>query len=141
MKPPHQRSQAIFAETSARTDATKRLEYPGRALLPLVYSELRRLAQWQMTREVPRQTLQVNAPVHDAWLRLVGNGNDQWEGRRHFFAAAAEAMRRILIENVRRKNRLKRGGQLQRLDLEAVGLPSPMGMAVSMDAKHAIAHR
>jgi len=95
-------------------------------LLPLVYDELRRLAQWQMSREAPGQTLQATALVHEAWLRLVGNGESSWQSRRHFFAAAAEAMRRILVENARRKRRLKRGGQLERVELGEVELPSPM---------------
>ncbi|HTL55126.1 MAG TPA: sigma-70 family RNA polymerase sigma factor [Candidatus Limnocylindrales bacterium] len=93
------------------------------ALLPLVYDELRRLAAWHLANERPGQTLQATALVHEAYLRLVG---PQWQGQRHFFAAAAEAMRRILIENARRKNRLKRGGHLQRVELETVDIPCPM---------------
>jgi RNA polymerase sigma factor (TIGR02999 family) len=95
-------------------------------LLPLVYDELRRLAAWHLANEQPGQTLQATALVHEAYLRLVGKDDPQWNGRRHFFGAAAEAMRRILVENARRKSRLKRGGQLERVDLEAVDLPSPM---------------
>src|SRR5262245_13467100 len=80
-------------------------------LLPLVYEELRRLARHHLAHEAPGQTLQPTALVHEAYLRLVGQGRgSQWEGRGHFFAAAAEAMRCILVENARRKNRLKRGG-------------------------------
>jgi len=79
-----------------------------------------------MSREAPGQTLQATALVHEAWLRLVGNGNEHWEGRRHFFAAAAEAMRRILVEAARRKQRLRHGGGLERMELDAVDLPAPM---------------
>ncbi len=84
-------------------------------LLPLVYDELRRLAAAQMACEKPGQTLDATALVHEAYLRLVGD--QQFENRRHFFAAASEAMRRILVENARRKSSLKRGGDRQRLDL------------------------
>jgi len=85
-------------------------------LLPLVYDELRRLAAAQMAHEKPGQTLDATALVHEAYLRLVGD--QQFENRRHFFAAAAEAMRRILVENARRKRSLKRGGAGRRLDLD-----------------------
>ena len=86
-------------------------------LLPLVYEELRKLAAHKMANEAPGQTLQPTALVHEAWLRLTGNENQEWNGRGHFFAAAAEAMRRILVENARRKQRLKHGGAMQRIDL------------------------
>src|ERR1043166_177960 len=89
-------------------------------LLPLVYAELRRLAAAQLAREKPGQTLEATALVHEAYLRLVGD--QQFANRRHFFAAAAEAMRRILVENARRKHRLKRGGDRQRVDLDEVEL-------------------
>jgi RNA polymerase sigma factor (TIGR02999 family) len=95
-------------------------------LLPLVYDELRRLAAWHLANERPGQTLQATALVHEAYLRLVGKEDPRWQGQRHFFGAAAEAMRRILVEKARRKNRLKRGGHLERVDLEDVDLPSPM---------------
>jgi len=95
-------------------------------LLPVVYDELRRLAAWHLSREEPGHTLQATALVHEAYLRLIGKDDPHWNGRRHFFAAAAEAMRRILVENARRKRRLKRGGQLERVDLETVELPSPI---------------
>src|SRR6266567_265519 len=92
-------------------------------LLPLVYQELRRLAAHKMAGEVPGHTLQPTALVHEAFLRLVGSGQgQQWDGRGHFFAAAAEAMRRILVESARRKKRLKHGGQLERVDADAVEL-------------------
>ena len=83
-------------------------------LLPLVYDELRKLAARRLAQEKPGQTLQATALVHDAYLRLVGKEDPGWDGRGHFFAAAAEAMRRILVENARRKGRLKRGGDLAR---------------------------
>ncbi|MEM9657269.1 MAG: sigma-70 family RNA polymerase sigma factor [Planctomycetota bacterium] len=88
-------------------------------LLPLVYEELRRLAANRMLQENSDHTLQPTALVHEAFLRLVGEDAKQWDGRRHFFAAAAQAMRRILVDNARSKRRLKRGGDLQRLHLQA----------------------
>jgi RNA polymerase sigma factor (TIGR02999 family) len=91
-------------------------------LLPLVYNELRRLAAARMAQEAAGQTLQATALVHEAWLRLVSDGERSWQNRAHFFGAAAEAMRRILIENARRKSRLKRGGQLVRVDISAIDL-------------------
>jgi RNA polymerase sigma factor (TIGR02999 family) len=93
-------------------------------LLPLVYGELRKLAAAKMANEAPNQTLQPTALVHEAWLRLAGNENQKWDGRAHFFAAAAEAMRRILIDNARRKNAAKHGGGLQPVDLEEIQLAS-----------------
>jgi RNA polymerase sigma factor (TIGR02999 family) len=90
-------------------------------LLPLVYDELRRLAAAQMAREKPGQTLDATALVHEAYLRLVGGGQDHaWEGRGHFFAAAAEAMRRILIEQARHKRRKRHGGGRRRVALPDV---------------------
>ena len=87
-------------------------------LLPLVYEELRRLAASRMQQERSGHTLQPTALVHEAFLRLVGDDSREWDGRGHFFAAAAEAMRRILIENARRKGRIKRGGDLKRQELD-----------------------
>jgi RNA polymerase sigma factor (TIGR02999 family) len=87
-------------------------------LLPLVYDELRKLAAARMAQENANQTLQPTALVHEAWLRLTGGGQPAFDGSGHFFAAAAEAMRRILIENARRKGRLKRGGEWERVGLE-----------------------
>jgi len=88
-------------------------------LLPLVYDELRKLATEKLAQENPGQTLQPTALVHEAYLRLVDVKNaQQWNGREHFFRAAAEAMRRILVDNARRKGSLKRGGDLHRLDLD-----------------------
>jgi RNA polymerase sigma factor (TIGR02999 family) len=89
-------------------------------LLPLIYEELRRLAAQKMANEAAGHTLQPTALVHEAWLRLVGDQNQKWDGRGHFFAAAAEAMRRILIEKARRKNALKRGGHFERVNLDDV---------------------
>ena len=100
-------------------------------LLPLVYDELRKLAALRLAQEKPGQTLQATALVHEAYLRLVASGDassprDQhWNSRGHFFAAAAEAMRRILIGNARRKGAQKRGGQARRLDLDAIELTDP----------------
>src|ERR1700722_7254232 len=91
-------------------------------LIPLVYNELRRLAAVQMAAESPGQTLQPTALVHEAWVRLVEAKTQTWENRAHFFAAAAEAMRRILIERARRKSRLKHGGGNQRVDVEDLEL-------------------
>jgi RNA polymerase sigma factor (TIGR02999 family) len=92
-------------------------------LLPLVYDELRRLAAQRLSHERPGQTLQATALVHEAYLRLVdGQKAQHWNSRGHFFGAAAEAMRRILVNRARDKNRLKRGGQLQRVNLEKIEL-------------------
>jgi len=87
-------------------------------LLPILYEELRLLAAQKLARESPGQTLQPTALVHEAYLRLLGDQGQTWQSRGHFFAAAAEAMRRILIENARRKHRLKRGGDRERGDLQ-----------------------
>lgn len=91
-------------------------------LLPLVYDELRKLAASHLNRESAGQTLQATALVHEAWLRLAGNdpAAQKWENRRHFFAAAAESMRRILVENARRKRRLKHGGEFVRQEFDEV---------------------
>jgi RNA polymerase sigma factor (TIGR02999 family) len=90
------------------------------ALLPLVYEELRKLAAARMAQESAGQTLQATALVHEAWLRLVGEGDRTWQNRAQFFAAAAEAMRRILIDRARRKHALKRGAGAERIDLDRV---------------------
>ena len=111
------------------SDVTQILQAVGRGearatedLLPLVYEELRRLAAARMAQEAAGQTLQATALVHEAWLRLVAGGQQMWENRGHFFGAAAEAMRRILIENARRKSRLKRGGDQVRVELTELDL-------------------
>jgi RNA polymerase sigma factor (TIGR02999 family) len=96
-------------------------------LLPLVYEELRRLAAHRMASEAAGHTLQPTALVHEAWLRLAGNdAKAPFANRAHFFAAAAEAMRRILVDRAREKQALKRGGHLERVSLDGVELPSPM---------------
>src|SRR5438132_10611676 len=87
-------------------------------LLPLVYAELRRLAAHKMASENPGQTLQPTALVHEAWLKLGGEQNRQWRNRNHFFAAAAEAMRRILTDNAKRKLRVRQGGGQHRVNLD-----------------------
>jgi RNA polymerase sigma factor (TIGR02999 family) len=95
-------------------------------LLPLVYGELRRLAKQRLAREKPGQTLQATALVHEAYLRLVGDaGSRGWDSRGHFFAAAAEAMRRILVDNARRKRAEKRGGQLERHAVDDIDIAAP----------------
>jgi RNA polymerase sigma factor (TIGR02999 family) len=104
-------------------------------LLPLVYEELRRLAAAKMSQEPPGQTLQATALVHEAYIRLVGSENQNWSGRTHFFAAAAEAMRRILIDNARRKQRLKHGGGQQKIDIHDAELTieAPSGDLIALD--------
>jgi RNA polymerase sigma factor (TIGR02999 family) len=91
-------------------------------LLPLVYEELHKLAAARMANEPPGQTLQTTALVHEAWLRLSGSAQVEWNGRAHFFGAAAEAMRRILVDRARKKARQRHGGGLQRVDLQHVTL-------------------
>ena len=91
-------------------------------LLPLVYDELRKLAAHQMSQQPPGQTLQATALVHEAYLRLIGREPVPWNSRGHFFSAAAEAMRRILIERARKKSARKHGGGLQRVDLDEVDI-------------------
>src|SRR5262245_14662413 len=116
------------------SDVTQMLEaiqrgdrWAANELMPLVYEELRRLAAHKMANEQPGHTLQATALVHEAYLRLVGSGHSQeWDGRAHFFAAAAEAMRRILVETARRKSRLKHGGQLERVDVDVIDVPLPL---------------
>jgi len=96
-------------------------------LLPVVYEELRRIAAHKMAGEAPGHTLQATALVHEAWLRLVGSNEQSWQNRAHFFGAAAEAMRRILVDHARRKQSLKRGAgiELQELDESALVLTAP----------------
>lgn len=107
-------------------------------LLPLVYDELRKLAAARMAHESPGQTLQATALVHEAYLRLVSRGDETrpWDGRGHFFAAAAEAMRRILVDNARQKQQLKHGGDLNRVELTDVDLaaPNPREDLLALDA-------
>ncbi|MHC1765676.1 MAG: sigma-70 family RNA polymerase sigma factor [Verrucomicrobiia bacterium] len=96
----------------------------GDELLSAVYDQLRRLAAFKMASEMPGQTLQPTALVHEAWIKLVANENARWENRAHFFGAAAEAMRRILIDNARRKHALRHGGGQHRVDIQDVDLAS-----------------
>lgn len=106
-------------------------------LLPLVYQELRKLAAARLTSEKPGQTIQATALVHEAWLRLVrSDGDVQWHGRGHFFAAAARAMQRILVENARRKRRLKHGGDRERdtVELLDIEVPEPREDLIALDA-------
>ena len=91
-------------------------------LLPLVYNDLRNLAAARMAQELAGQTLQATALVHEAWLRMIGAGDRGWQNRAHFFGAAAEAMRRILVDNARHKSRLKRGGGQIKLDIDDLDL-------------------
>jgi RNA polymerase sigma factor (TIGR02999 family) len=115
--PPPDLTQALAAASSGDPQAAENL-------LPLVYEELRRIAAQQLAHERPGQTLQATALVHEAYLRIVSPGGEQnWANRRHFFAAAAEAMRRILVENARRKGRLRHGGDLARVNLEESEIP------------------
>jgi len=96
------------------------------ALMPLVYDALRRLAASRLAREKPGQTLQATALVHEAWLRLADSPAQTWESKAHFFGAAAEAMRRILIENARRKKAVSHGGGLAQTTLDTTGIAAPM---------------
>ena len=103
-------------------------------LLPLVYDELRKLAATRMAQEKPGQTLQATALVHEAYIRLLNGETEQhWNSRGHFFAAAAEAMRRILIESARGKNRLRHGGGRRRVELDDAPGPSPQDDLVALD--------
>ena len=93
-------------------------------LLAVVYDELRKLAAYKLAHEAPGQTLQATALVHEAWLRVVGDGNPHFEGRAHFFGAVAEAMRRILIDNARRKKTIRHGGRHERVDIAEIEISS-----------------
>lgn len=104
----------------------KVLSHEAAELLPLVYEELRRLAAQRMAREAASQTLQPTALVHEAWLRLAGNEGARFENRTHFFGAAAEAMRRILIERARRRLAAKRGGGIAPLNANEIEIPAPV---------------
>lgn len=104
-------------------------------LLPLVYEELRLLAAQKLSQEPPGHTLQATALVHEAYIRLVGSEAQTWNSRTHFFSAAAEAMRRILIDNARRKQRIKRGGRRQKVDLDKaeVAIEGPSTDLIALD--------
>jgi RNA polymerase sigma factor (TIGR02999 family) len=123
-------TEMLHAAEAGDPDAADRL-------LPLVYAELRKLAAYHLTHEQPGQTLQPTALVHEAYLRLVGNRDDvAWNGRKHFFGAAAIAIRRILIENARRKQTLKRGCDQQPIPLEGdvpLSLPEPREDLLALD--------
>ena len=109
-------------------------------LLPLVYEGLRRLAALKMASQPAGHTLQPTALVHEAWLRLAGSEQSEWQNSRHFIAAAAEAMRQILIDAARKKHRLKRGGDWQRVDLEAIHLALETDPAGLLAVDEALAH-
>jgi RNA polymerase sigma factor (TIGR02999 family) len=110
-------------------------KHAAEALLPLVYDELRRLARARMAAEQPGQTIQPTALVHEAYLRLVGDGESEWNSRGHFFGAAALAMRRILVERARRRQRIRHGGEHQRLDIDsdALALQEPREDVLALD--------
>src|SRR5882762_183900 len=126
---PHQERKVVRSNMSEATILLNAVEQgdPQAAdkLLALVYEELRRLATSKMAREAPGQTLQPTELVHEAWLRLVGTKNPKFENRAHFFSAAAEAMRRILIDRARRKLTQRHGGGFERVDLEGQDLGAP----------------
>jgi len=107
-------------------------------LLPLVYSELRKLAAHKMAQQPPGQTLQATALVHEAWLKLVGSGKAHWESRRHFFSAAAEAMRHILIDRARKRLSVKHGGGQQRVDIDAVQVAAPVDQETVLAVNEAL---
>ena len=110
-------TQLLFALEQGDSSSADRL-------LPLVYAELRRLAAWHMSREKPGQTMQPTALVHEAWLRVTVGLNRHWQNRRHFFAAAAEAMRRILVDAARRKQAVRHGGGLRRTAYDGMDFPA-----------------
>lgn len=132
---------ALRTKMSEVTQILDQIHHGRRAaakeLLPLVYAELRRLAVHRMSKEQAGLTLQPTALVHEAYVRLVGDSEIQWDGRAHFFGAAAEAMRRILIEGARRRNSLKQGGNIQRRELadgDAVVQPDNAAELLDLDA-------
>jgi RNA polymerase sigma factor (TIGR02999 family) len=107
-------------------------------LLPLVYDELRHLAAAKMANEAPGQTLQPTALVHEAWLRLSQESRTTWKNREQFYAMAAEVMRRILVDRARRRRSRKHGGDLERVDLDALELPGPADDALVLDVHEAL---
>lgn len=128
------------------TDVTRILEAIDRGdpraaedLLPLVYEELRRLASQRLAQEAPGQTLQATDLVHEAYLRLVGDRDPGWDNRGHFFAAAAEAMRRILVDNARRKRTAKHGGGTRRRDLDHFDVAADAASEDVLDLDEALA--
>ena len=116
MNEPSVLAQTLFA-------ASKGDRRAAAELLPQVYAELRRLAQSRIEKLPPGQTLQATALVHEAFMRLVGDQDPGWDSRGHFFAAAAESMRQILVDQARRKNRVKHGGGKKRIDFDAIEVP------------------
>ncbi len=108
-------------------------------LLPLVYEDLRRLATAKMAQQPPGQTLQATALVHEAWLKLQGSGADNWYDRQHFFRAAAEAMRQILIDRARRRLRLRHGQNAERVDLDEVEIAAPVKEEILLQLDDALA--
>lgn len=114
----HEATQIVRAASSGDSQAAQEL-------LPLVYDELRRLAAHRLAGERNQHTLQPTALVHEAWIKISGNEKDQWNGRQHFFAAASEAMRRILVDRARRRLAAKRGGGEAVLDADEIDLPAP----------------
>ena len=138
MPPPDDHSDVACAAkvTSLLNEAGAGDPRASAELLPLVYEQLRALAGRKMRQERPDQTLQATALVHEAYLRLVDAAPVQvWKSRWHFFAAAAESMRRILVENARRRGRIKRGGELRRVDLDSVTLTvqEPPDQLIALD--------
>jgi len=124
-------------EVRHETDAAKSI--PAGDLLPQVYDELRRLAAYKLVNERPGQTLQATALVHEAWIRLSGKGSSyQWNSCRQFYAAAAEAMRRILIDKARHKKSVKGGGGMVRVDLEEAQIVSPLSDEEFIDLHEAL---
>src|SRR6187399_2727391 len=112
---------------SGDASGANNLPHAAAELLPEVYEELRRLARYRMSQETPGHTLQATALVHEAWVRVQKDGrNVSFDNERHFFAAASEAMRRILVESARRKLRIRHGGGMQRVDLDGIELLLPM---------------
>jgi RNA polymerase sigma factor (TIGR02999 family) len=130
----------VISHVSELTVILQRIDqgdpHAAHELLPLVYEELRKLAAQKMARESPGQTLQATALVHEAWLRLGGDDQPAWANRSHFFAAAAEAMRRILVDNARRKRCARHGGAWDRVDVAAIELPVAMPDADELLAVH-----
>jgi RNA polymerase sigma factor (TIGR02999 family) len=115
-----------MAEITQMLESVGSGEAKAEDLLPLVYDELRRVASARLAQERPGQTLQATALVHEAWLRMTSTAQPNWRGHQHFFRAAAEAMRRILVDKARRRKRIRHGGEWERVDIADVELPSPM---------------
>ena len=128
----------VMAEHDSEPPPTKPGPIAASALLPEVYTELRRLAVWRMAQEPAGQTLQATALVHEAWLRVNSDDRQQWDHRGHFFAAAAEAMRRILVEKARRRRAIRHGGGLQRLDLDDVEISAGAPESELLDVHEAL---